>query len=214
MKDGKAKLKWAVLVAAVLALIIVPFLCFGERIDGWTDSFLDSAAQHQVRTAAVLSGLLASDIVLPVPSSIVSTACGYFLGFWCGTLASWLGMSFSCVAGFALAAVLGREPLRRWLGDRELAKLEALYARHGDWVIMLTRPVPVLAEAAVLFAGLGHMRFRRFMILSLLSNLGISAAYAAIGKYSADISSFLAAMAGAILLPWVFMVVSERVAGR
>jgi len=201
-------------VAAVLGLVVVPFLFFGERIDAWTQAFLGSAAGRPGTTAAVLGGLLASDIVLPVPSSIVSTGCGYFFGFLGGTFVSWVGMSVSCILGFALAANVGRGPLRRWLGDREVEKLAALYGRYGDWVIVLARPVPVLAEASVLFAGLGRMRFGRFTVFSLLSNAGISAAYAAIGRFSADVNSFLAGLAGAILLPWVFMVVSKRVAKR
>lgn len=214
MKDKKAKLKWVALIAGMLALIIVPFICFGARMDAWTQRFLNSAADRPGLTASILSGLLASDIVLPIPSSIVSTACGYFLGFWGGALASWLGMSVSGVLGYALAVGLGRAPLRRWLGDCELEKLEALYRRYGDWVIVLARPVPVLAEASVLFAGLGRMRFWRFLVLSLLSNAGISVAYAAIGTFSADLNSFLAAMSGAILLPWVFMVISKRYPSR
>ena len=59
----------------------------------------------------------------------------------------------------------------------------------------------ILAEAAVLFAGMGKMPFTRFILLSTLANLGVSAAYAAIGAFAAGVNSFLLAFAGAMLLP-------------
>ncbi len=64
-------------------------------------------------------------------------------------------------------------------------------------------PVPVLAEASVLFAGMSKMNFRRFLIISTLSNLGISIVYAAVGAYSVSENSFLLAFAGAIIIPAV-----------
>ena len=63
--------------------------------------------------------------------------------------------------------------------------------RFGEWVIVVSRPIPVLAEASVLFAGLSGMPASRFLLLSTLSNLGISAVYAAVGAFSASTNSFL-----------------------
>ena len=40
-------------------------------------------------------------------------------------------------------------------------KLKELWGRYGEWTLILTRAVPVLAEAAVLFAGMTAMPFRR-----------------------------------------------------
>ena len=37
-------LQWIVLVTLVLALIIVPFMLYGDRIDAWTQGCLESAA--------------------------------------------------------------------------------------------------------------------------------------------------------------------------
>jgi hypothetical protein len=45
------------------------------------------------------------------------------------------------------------------------------------------------------------MRPGRFLALSSLANLGISAAYAAVGALSANVNSFAMAFAGALLLP-------------
>ena len=76
------------LLVAVLLVIILPFLCFGERINVWTDRLVAQAETNRVATGLLLTALLAADILVPVPSSLVSTACGMTLGFAGGTGAS------------------------------------------------------------------------------------------------------------------------------
>lgn len=75
----------------------------------------------------------------------------------------------------------------------------------------MARPVPVLAEASAVFAGIGGMRPGRFLTISVLANLGISAAYAAVGHFSASADSFFLAVLGAWLLPTVAMLLVRAV---
>jgi len=192
-----------------MALIIGPFLLFGESVEMWTADFLKKTGEHRHMVAFVLGGLLASDILLPIPSSVVSTGCGVFLGFAVGTLVSGVGMIASCVAGFGLGTA-ARPLARRMLGNRELRRLEQLNHRFGEWTIVITRPIPVLAEAAVLLAGTGRLPFSRFLLLSSLSNICISAAYAAVGSFSANVNSFLLAVAASLLIPGVAILLLQR----
>lgn len=201
----KAGGKWAILVLITLAAIIVPFVLFGERIDAWVGDLIKAPEHNPLLVALILGGLLASDILLPIPSSIVSTACGLLLGFGMGTLASSVGMVISCLIGYFLAAWFGRPFVKRMVGNESMSRFQALQAKHGIWVVVITRPVPVLAEIAVLSAGLGKISFSRFLILSTLSNIGISAVYAAIGAWSAQLNAFLLAVAGSMILPGIGM---------
>ncbi len=204
--------RWTALVIIVLAIILIPWVLFGAKIESWTEALLQNASRYTGWIALLLSALLASDIFVPVPSSLVSTALGLFLGFVGGTLASWVAMMVSCAIGYWLA-LLGRPIIRRLVGEEELNRLQQLTDRFGRWVIVICRPVPVLAEASIIFAGMSKMQTGQFMLLVALSNLGISAVYAAVGAFSANVSSFLLAFAGAILLPLVAMT-TVRLAGR
>ncbi len=179
-----ARAGWALLVCGVLALVLVPFALFGARVDAWAAGFFHPGGAPPGWVALVIAGLLAGDVVLPVPSSLVGTAAGYLLGFAGGTAVAWAGMTAGALLGYALGARAGRPAATRLVGPAELARLEALRARFGDGVLVVTRPVPVLAEAAVVFAGVGRMPLRRFLALTAASNLGISAAYAAVGHFS------------------------------
>jgi uncharacterized membrane protein YdjX (TVP38/TMEM64 family) len=209
MLNGTA-VRWVALTTCVLLIILVPFFLFETQIETWTESFLQAASDQIGLVAVMLTSLLSSDILLPIPSSLVSTAAGYFLGFVGGMLASAAGMTISCMLGYWLAARFGRPLAGKFVGHDELGRLERLYQRFGDWVIVISRPVPVLAEASVLFAGLGRMSFPRFLLLATLSNVGISAVYAAVGAFSATANSFLLAFAGAILVPLVAMLVTRK----
>ena len=125
-----------------------------------------------------------------------------------GTAVVWVGMMAGSVLGYALGAratgVTGR-----FVGADSLARAERVAATYGDWAIVVCRPVPVLAEASVVLAGLVHTPWPRFLALTATSNLGIAVAYAAIGAYSMTAGSFLLTFAGAVILPGLAMLIAR-----
>ena len=88
MKPG---VRWFLISVLLLALIVVPFVMFGEQFDRLGASMMrgDLAGWP---AAALVSSFLALDIILPVPSSIVSTGAGALFGFARGTAVIWVGM--------------------------------------------------------------------------------------------------------------------------
>jgi membrane protein DedA with SNARE-associated domain len=89
-----------------------------------------------------------------------------------------------------------------------------LVRAYGDLALVLCRPVPVLAEASVVFAGIVRAPFPRFAWLTAMSNLGIAAGYSAFGAFSMRIDSFLVAFIGALLLPGIALGLSRITFGR
>lgn len=205
-----ASIRWTLLWIMILAVILVPFLFFGKWIESWTAEFIGTSARHPLTTGLLLALLLASDIVLPIPSSMVSTACGFLLGPLYGAFFSLAGMTASCLIGYWLGRAAGRPAAHRIIGDDQLPALEKINGRFGDWIIIVCRPVPVLAEASVLFMGISHASFPRFIALSTLSNAGISAVYAAIGSLGAAANMFLPAFAASILIPLAAMLIAKH----
>jgi uncharacterized membrane protein YdjX (TVP38/TMEM64 family) len=195
---------WILLTAAALAVPIVPFLACGEsletRMAGWL-----SVAQSPQAIAALVIGLLASDIFLPVPSSLVSTFAGKALGFWLGTAASWCGMTIGASLGFWLARCLGRPFARRLSSEAELAHTDALANRYGALIVILARPIPVLAEASVLVMGMTRIGWWSFFAAVALSNAGVAAAYAALG----DRAQLPVAIVASLIVPLVFAAIAR-----
>jgi len=192
-------MRWALLWFLLLALVLLPFLVFEKQFEQLA-TWLAQGNASGWATAGAIGALLALDVFLPVPSSIVSTGAGVLLGFWRGAAVVWIGMTLGCLVGYAFGA-RAAGAARRLVGDASLAHAGTVMERHGQWAILLCRPVPVLAEASVVFAGLVRTPLVPFLALTAGSNLGIALAYAAVGASSMEAQSFLLTFLGALALP-------------
>ncbi len=170
-------LRLALLALALLAAAIVPFVLFGARLEAWTTHALAAGRAAGGMGAVLCALLLASDVLLPVPSSLVSIACGTAFGFWPGVLVSTLGMTLGSCLGYALGRGAGASGLARWASAADRGRVERLHARFGPWIVALLRPVPVLAEASTVVAGFGRWPWVPFLVLSAAANLVISLFY-------------------------------------
>jgi uncharacterized membrane protein YdjX (TVP38/TMEM64 family) len=209
MKINKTRLFWGALITLLLLLILIPFAAFGEPMEAWMEQRMQQFQEQPLLAFLMVMGSLGSDVVLPVPSSIVSTLGGAALGTILGTLASWLGMMVSCILGYWLGRS-GRPLGKRMVGANEMQRLDNLEKRIGDWAIVAVRAVPVLAEASTILAGIGHMPLRRFVYLSALANLGVSFVYSFIGSISGRADAFLPAFGISLLLAGVAMLAGKR----
>lgn len=200
-------MRWAILWVVIIGIVLLPFFLFEQQFNELAEELTAGDASRWVVAGAIFS-LLALDVFLPVPSSLVSTASGVLLGFGGGAAVIWLGMMAGCGVGYAVGW-RGAWAARRLVGDDGIERAARLVSRYGDLTIVLCRPVPVLAEASVVFAGLVGAPLARFVQLTALSNLGIALGYAAFGALSLDLNSFLFAFLGAMLIPGLFLLISR-----
>ncbi|MAT68404.1 MAG: hypothetical protein CMJ58_02670 [Planctomycetaceae bacterium] len=170
----------AVVLVLPLALLAVRGESFTTQLQRWRD---DPPARATM--AALVVAVLASDVVLPVPSGPVATLAGAQLGTALGAAASCAGMTVGAAIAFALARRWGRPLAEKMSSPESLAELDDACARHGGWVLAITRPLPVLAEAAALLVGALRMSWGRFLPPVLLANAALGVAYAALGQYAA-----------------------------
>ncbi|GAA5507716.1 VTT domain-containing protein [Novipirellula caenicola] len=171
------------LMCVVLLVPVLPFLFFGGRLEDWLRGVAEDPPSVAA-TATLIIGLLATDILLPIPSSVVSTLSGWQLGWWRGTIATWIGMNLGAIIGFALARRWG-QPFALWFSSGEdLQRMQTISDRYGPYVLVITRAVPVFAEASVLIAGIHQLSWRRFLPAVVFSNLGIAIAYSVFGDFA------------------------------
>lgn len=176
----KPWLRWTALTGVVLALILIPFALWEEPINAWSAQLLTPVA-GRATVALVIVLLLAGDVVLPIPSSFVSAAAVALLGAWEGGLTIAFGMTIAAWLGYGIGR-FGGEPLaRRMAGPSELERARRMMDRYGNWVVLVCRGVPVLAEASTLLAGATRVNGWRFLLVTTLGNAGLSCAYALIG---------------------------------
>ena len=200
-------------IGLALLVPILPFFAFGEaleaRITGWLDPPPAPAA-----VALATIGVLAMDVFLPVPSSVVSTFAGSQLGVLAATVASWLGMTAGAMFAFWLAKSCGRPLAARLSSGEDLDEMDRLAGRYGGWVLIVTRPLPILAEAAVLFLGTTSLGWRQFLPAVFLSNLGIALVYSVLGRWAQSQGELPLAFAASIALPLAAATIARSVLAR
>jgi uncharacterized membrane protein YdjX (TVP38/TMEM64 family) len=130
--------------------------------------------------AAVLAiYLVASLLLIPVNLLIAATAAAF--GVWLGFGYALAGALLAASMGFALGRAIGRRPVRRFAGRRVNAVRRRL-TRHGLWAMTLLRLLPIAPFTIVnLVAGTAAIRFRDFLLGSLLGMLPGTALLAVFG---------------------------------
>jgi 3-dehydroquinate synthase len=78
-------------------------------------------------------------------------------------------------------------------------------------MLVLCRPVPVLAEASVIAAGVAGLPAGHVLAITTLANIGVAATYASLGSSAETGSGLLAALAASIGLPLVAMLTAKTV---
>jgi uncharacterized membrane protein YdjX (TVP38/TMEM64 family) len=155
--------------------------------------------KHGGIVAATLGvGLLIADVLLPVPSSLVMVAHGALFGVLGGTLLSLTGSLGAALFGFWIGRRGGRW-LERVVTREERARADDLLKRWGALAIIVTRPVPLLAETVAIMAGASQMGWGRLALTALLGSLPPAVLYALAGAAVANFQS-TALMFGFVLL--------------
>jgi uncharacterized membrane protein YdjX (TVP38/TMEM64 family) len=127
--------------------------------------------------------LLVGDVFLPVPSSLLMVGNGALLGVAGGTLLSTAGG----LGAAQLAFWIGRRSaglVARLTNEDERRAVSRLLARWGTLAILLTRPVPILAETSALLAGTTSMTWAQLSLGAVLGTLPPALAYAAAGAHA------------------------------
>jgi len=103
----------------------------------------------------VVGALAATGALSPqlVAATLVCAAlCGDNVNYWIGR---WLGRR-----------VFGA-PDARWFNRRHLAYTEAFYERHGGKAVIIARFLPIVRTYVPFVAGVGRMRYPRFLAFSV-----------------------------------------------
>src|SRR6185503_10316241 len=151
-----------------------------------------------VVAATIGVGLLIADVVLPVPSSIVMVAHGALFGVLWGTMLSLIGSVGAAVFGFAIGR-RGGALLERVVTPAERARASSILERWGTLAIIVTRPVPLLAETVAIMAGASSMSWRTIVMASVAGSLPPALLYALTGAAVANLQN-TALMFGVVLL--------------
>jgi len=161
--------------------------------------------------AAASFALLAADVVLPVPSSGVMVANGALFGWLPATALSFAGSFASALLGCAIGR-RGGPLLHRLVAPDRRARVGKALEQRGALAIVVTRPVPIVAETAAILAGAAGMSYRRLGTAAAIGSLPPAVAYALAGASAESFGHPLVVLAGVLALAALALLADRRVA--
>jgi len=197
------------LIVVVLLIPLIPFLLLGHWLEPLIESQFSeiSIAEHQGWMGLAIVAGLTVDILLPIPSSVLLTFAGRFFGGWGGAAMGWIGLNLSAAVGFWISRRFGRPVAERFSSSKDVEDFEVINARARWWSLVACRPLPILAEASVIFAGLSQMPGRQFWPPIIFANGIIALLYGMLGDYAGRQQWFVTAVIASMVLPALFIVV-------
>jgi uncharacterized membrane protein YdjX (TVP38/TMEM64 family) len=185
MMGGSARPFWRLtgIFLGLAVIVALPFLIWGEHFEALlgSDRLLGWFQEYRSTAWILVIGLLVSDLILPIPNTMVMAAAGAVYGPLLGGFVSVVGNCLSALLGYGLCCRFGRPIARRLLGEADLAAGEALFAKSGGPMVALSRWLPVVPEVISCMAGLGRMPLRAFLLALVCGSAPLGFTVAALG---------------------------------
>lgn len=204
----------AIVVAGAVGLFIGPLSGLVENLSGERVSAWVNAAGAWGPTIIILLMTVAI-VATPIPSAPIALAAGAAYGHTIGTIYIVIGAELGAMVAFALARLLGRDVLTRWLGDSVdrgwLGSQNAL-----TFTVFASRLMPFISFDIVSYAaGLSCLHFWRFALATLAGIIPASFVLAHFGNEAVSGEPGRAAWAavglGALTLtPLVVLAIREQ----
>ena len=153
--------------------------------------------------------LLTSDILIPVPSSLLMIANGALFGVAIGTLLSLIGSLGSGLVGFTLGR-RGEVWITRFISEEEMQRANLLLLKWGTLAVIVSRPIPIVAETVSVMAGASQMRWQTMFWATLSGALPASLLYAITGATAAQLDSFLLTFALVLAIAGIFWFIGTQ----
>lgn len=199
-------------VVLLCAAILVPFVLW----DGTLETASRAAMNQGSATlrGLVVVGLLAADVPLPIPSSLVIVGAAIALPPAGALLSCFAGLMLGSGLGYGMGLWLGEPLLARMAKPEHRATLSAWFAHHGLAVIAVCRPIPMLAELSIVMAGSARAPWQQFLLVCAAANAAIAAIYVGLGSQVSDTWTFLAAFGASCLVPALGWSLLRALGGR
>jgi uncharacterized membrane protein YdjX (TVP38/TMEM64 family) len=198
---------------AIFALLVGVLLIIFVIVDAMKVPFFNDPSPWMLQEswAAKTLGLwlLVFDIVLPVPSSLLMVAHGAMFGIAWGTLISVLGGLGAALVGFAIGRG-GTHLVDSSLSSYERERANDLINRWGVAAIIVTRPVPLLAESVAIITGtMPGMTWTKLAVASTAGLLPTALLYALAGHTANNFSNTALIFLFGLVIAGVFWLMSR-----
>ena len=197
-----------IIIGTLIMMVLIPFFIWGETIEGMFSGEGAIAWLNGYGQWAWLAGviLLISDLLLPIPGTLIMSALGFIYGPWLGGILATLGSFLSGLLAFGLCRLMGEKGAKWILGEDGYEKGQNIFDRVGGWIVVLSRWLPVFPEVVACMAGMARMRPAIFATALLAGSAPLGFVFAFIG-HMGDSYPAVAIILSAVLPPIIWLLV-------
>ena len=132
----------------------------------------------------MFAAMIVQALAIPIPSEFVLLCGGAAFGLLSGWLVGALGSVVAAFIGFYISRKGGRSVAIRFVGDKGIEFADNWFNRWGVWAVLLGRIAPFIPFDLISYsAGLTQIKFRSFMIPTVIGTLPRALFYAFLGDY-------------------------------
>ena len=190
-----------------VVLVILIFIVFGS-IETSVVVILEDMKLHPETFSIYSFLILTSDIVLPVPSSIIMVMNGYVLGTFSGAILSLISLFISSAIGYQIGRIAGFRKSKIQQG-----KAENLLGIYGPYAILITRGIPVLSESICIVCGYNRMNLKSYLIMNIIGYIPLCFIYARAGQSGDEQNAFLLVVGLSFILTIILWLVGRWLPG-
>jgi len=122
-------------------------------------------------------------IIAPLPAFLITFANAALFGWVYGAMLSWASAMVGALLCFYIAKFLGRDVVEKLTSKMALESVDAFFAKHGIYAILIARLLPFISFDIVSYAaGLTSMKLRSFLIATGVGQLPATLIYSYAGE--------------------------------
>ena len=190
MRD-RAALRAALLAGAATAFLLATVLL---PVREWTTGLLAWVGERGAWAAAILGIAWIPAAILFLPGTILTLGTGFLLGLEAGLAVVSLGSTIGATAAFLVGRHLGRDWVRRRVGERRgFQGIDRAIEREGLKVVLLLRLSPLVPFNALNYAlALTGVRLRDYVLGSWVGMLPGTLLYVWLGAGARSLAAIAA----------------------
>jgi uncharacterized membrane protein YdjX (TVP38/TMEM64 family) len=189
-----AGLKYALLAAAIIALLLV-----GRRLGSELSSALKAISALGPAAPLAFIAIYVIACVLFIPGSILTIGAGVIFGVLWGSIYVSVASTAGATAAFLVGRYFAREAVaRRIEGNVRFRSIDDAVAREGWKMVLLTRLSPVFPFNLLNYAyGLTRVRLAEYVVASWIGMMPATVMFVYLGALSGDLARAVSGSVGA-----------------
>nr|WKN36714.1 VTT domain-containing protein [Tunicatimonas sp. TK19036] len=159
----------------------------------------------------IIGAMTAQMFLIIIPSVVLMVVSALAYGPWWGSVISYVAVVVAATIAYFIGVHANNAFIDKLIGEKNEKKVESYIQKYGSWAIVLFRLSPFLSNDAISFvAGIGHMRFLKFIVATSAGIIPLIGMIAFLGKNTDRLQTGMLWISAATLVGFVIYFLIKR----